>query len=84
MHTTQKAIKRQWQRRGAVIAKYLNKSSNEFFLHEVTNEIADVIITIRQMCFIWRIEDSDILTAVEFKLNRQIKRMKGKKNESNC
>lgn len=59
----------------SAILKYINKGSNN--LDDVLDEIADVYIMLEQMKIAFMLGEEAISKRIDFKLDRQAKRIKG-------
>ena len=65
------------------LLKNINRNENNE--KEIIQEIADVIIMITQLVMIYKIDVEKIYGAIEYKLERQEKRMNNEKNKDlNC
>lgn len=59
----------------AVLMQIINKGINPIFLHELIGEIADVKIMLAQLELIYCIDPDELREIIEYKLDRQIKRI---------
>ena len=65
------------------LLKNINRNENNE--KEIIQEIADVIVMITQLVMIYKIDVEKIYGAIEYKLERQEKRMNNEKNKDlNC
>ena len=55
--------------------------STNFYINNIIEEIADVLVMLRQIQYYYGISDEDIEAVMNYKIGRQLDRIKGEKNE---
>lgn len=71
---------KKWEMEGKT-PEIVEPTLNDFRLH-ITEEIADVLVMLKQFQYYYYIEDKEIEEVMEYKIERQLKRIESEKDTS--